>query len=277
MIPMIPLSIALAGLDASALGIGRPARTAEPGSGRGEDIRQILNWAKDSGFRAVQLSATTPGVRPRELDRSGRRDLAASLRRADLKCSGLDLWIPKEHFTDAVNVDRAVAATLAAIDLAADLAMLASGSVVTSQPRGPGVVSVLLPRAIASDVLATIANAAQTRGVLLADHLWPERDPTVNGESLMVGIDPAALLAGGQDPSTAVSRLGKRVASARLSDVARGLPGARTAPCSREGTLDVLAYRVSLATSGYPGFAVLDLRGVANQPHAAKVAVEATG
>lgn len=276
MIPMIPASIALAGLDAPALGINQPARAA-PGSDRGEEVRQLLSWAKGAGFRGVQLNATTPGVRPRDLDRSGRRDLAASLRRADLQCSGLDLWIPEAHFTDPLNVDRAVAATLAAIDLAGDLAMLASGSVVTAQPGRPGVVSVLLPRAVASDVLATFGNAAQARGVLVADHLWPERDPPANGESNMVGIDPAALLAAGQDPAAAVSRCGRRVASARLTDVARGLAGARTAPGSRDGTLDVLAYRVSLATSGYSGFAVVDLRGVTNQAQAARVAVEATG
>lgn len=277
MIPTIPVSIALAGLDAQSLGFAAQGRTPLPGSARGEEVRWLLTWAKSLGYRGVQLNATTPGIRPRDLDRSGRRDLAASIRRADLQCSGLDLWIPQEHFADPANVDRAVSATLSAIKLAADLAALTSGSNVSSQPGNPGIVSVLLPQAVAGDVLSTIGNAAQTRGVWIADHCWPAREGGATGEALRVGIDPAALLVAGQDPARAVSQLGARISSARLSDVARGLAGVRVAPGSPQGTLDLLAYRVSLATSGYAGFSVVDLRGVAEQARAARLAVETPG
>ncbi|MEZ6163399.1 MAG: hypothetical protein R3B67_03075 [Phycisphaerales bacterium] len=45
------------------------------------------------GHRAVALDVTVPELRPRNLSRSARRDLAALLRKAELELAGLDLWI----------------------------------------------------------------------------------------------------------------------------------------------------------------------------------------
>lgn len=274
---MIPLSIAFAGLDPAGLGI---AATVTPDD-RGGEVRALLGWVKRHGFRAVQLNAATPGLRPRDLDRSARRDLAATLRRHGLACSGLDLWIPPEHFTQAEHLDRAVASLLGAIDMAHDLATLADGSVVTRRPARPGVVSVVLPDPIPPDVASSVSERALARNVRLADHLWPARE---QAPPIDVGLDPAAILCRGDDPAAAASRLGSRVASARLSDAPRGgvgggvrvgEGGGRVAPGARSGTLDPLAYLVALDTAGYPGHAVLDLRGVAEQSVAVGIALQA--
>ena len=40
----------------------------------GDRPRTAIDRLAGLGFRAVQLSASQPGLRPRELDRSGRRD-----------------------------------------------------------------------------------------------------------------------------------------------------------------------------------------------------------
>ena len=42
----------------------------------------------------VQFDASQPGLRARELDIGGRRDVAATLRRNELVASGIDCFIP---------------------------------------------------------------------------------------------------------------------------------------------------------------------------------------
>ena len=93
------------------------AATLEP---LGDPV-ESLEWLGGAGVRGVQLSATQPGLRPRTLDGAARRELRARLKRLELTLSGLDLWIPPEHFTEPANVDRATAAAEAAVVLAADL------------------------------------------------------------------------------------------------------------------------------------------------------------
>ncbi len=60
-------------------------------------------------------------MRPSDLGSSGRRDLVGYLARSSMALSGLDLWIPVEAFLDDARIERAVDATIEAIDLAADL------------------------------------------------------------------------------------------------------------------------------------------------------------
>ena len=116
-----PLSIAIAGLDA---GPGHP--WSRPGGG--VDPRRAIEWVAgfvaSHGVRSIQLDVTMPEVRPRDLDRSGRRDLAALLRRCGLSISGLDLFIPPEHFSDAASEERAVGAAGHASGMLAELAGL---------------------------------------------------------------------------------------------------------------------------------------------------------
>jgi len=230
----------------------------------------MIDWARSHGFHAVQLNATTPGVRARDLDRSARRDLAATLRRADLRCSGLDFFIPPEHFVDPRTVDRAVTGLLSTIDLVADLSSLATGSVVSTQPNRTGVVSVVFPGSVPSEVLSTIAEKARARSVRVADNAWPAIELSAEaGETIAIGLDPAAILAKGDDPSLVAARTGSRLASARLADLAGGMAaGGRVAPGSIGGRLDVLAYFVALLTAGYSEAVVLDLRGVPRQAEA---------
>ncbi|MFO0874695.1 MAG: hypothetical protein U0575_12095 [Phycisphaerales bacterium] len=79
------------------------------------DPRDDLAGVARLGFRCVQLSATRPGLRPRELDATGRRGLRERLRWLELSPSGVDLWIPPAHFVESAHIDRAVDAVIAAI------------------------------------------------------------------------------------------------------------------------------------------------------------------
>ncbi len=248
-----PLSLALHGLT--------PAGPAGP------TLREQIPWARATGFAAVQPGATAAGVRPRELDRSARRDVAAIIRREGLNLSGLDLWIPAEHFTDLAHLDRAMAAMLGAIELAAELSLLVRGAL--SGTFTLPVVSTMLPDEISREALTTLAAAADRAGVRIVDHAIPARptDPAIE-PAIGIGVDPAAALAAGLDPASLVSSLGKRLASARFSDVSRTVGGGRVIPGSREGRLDLLAYSVALATSEFAGHIIADLRSLP-QPEAA--------
>lgn len=223
--------------------------------------RATLDWATGVGFRAVQLNAAAPTVRPRELSASDRRDLAATLRRRELAISGVDLWIPGEHFRDPSAKDRAVSALTDAVGLAADLASVSDG---------PPTVSTVLPSpddAEAMEVTEAVTEAASARGVRVADFAFPETAREDGGHGTIgVGVDPAAVLMGGGDPASSASSAGARLIAARLSD-ADG--GGRCAPGA--GRLDRTTYEVSLATAGFDGALVVDLRRVPDQARVAAV------
>lgn len=247
--PAVRLSVALAGLTAPVA------------------MREQIAWAAATGFRAVQLNAAAPGARPRDLDRSARRDLAAVLRRSELTLSGVDLWIPPAHFSDPARNDKAVGAVMDALAFASEVAALCAG-----RPT----VSLNLPsnREGARSVVAAMAVRCQEVGARIADHTWPpdaELDPET---PVGVGLDPAAVFLSGAEraPEEEILRLGPRLASVRLTDLAstgRVVPGA--------GRLDLLSYLVSAisAPEGQP--LVLDLQGLATQHEAAADIVERCG
>ncbi len=248
------LSISLAGLN------NDPAAPWFGGA------RAAISWAAAAGFRCIQLDATAPGIRPRELGRSARRDLAAFLRRSELSLSGVDLWIPPEHFMDPTRVSRAVDAANQAAELAGELARWSGG--------GGGFVSVVFPSGLAPDISGSLAESAMKCGAELADHRLAA-SPTAKGPdgaavpshiSLGTGIDPAAALLAGQDPSILAARAGARLLAARLSDASLV---SRVTPGSAGGRLDEMAYLAALSVAGFKRPLVLDLRGVSHQASAA--------
>ncbi len=228
--------------------------------------RRAIEWVGSIGYRAVQLDAAAPGVRARELDRSARRDLAATLRRAELALSGLDLWIPGHHFIDTKHADRAIGAVVGALELAAELAGLVEGST--------PVVCVELPKDLGDGVRGALDGAALSQGAVLADHAWPVRDEVKEGAGeagLRVGLNPAAVLLAGGDPVGAAGALGERLASARVMDLsARGA----SIPGEREGKLDLDAYAAALAVGGRVAHPVFDPHGLHDVAGAAELVLE---
>lgn len=266
----IPLSLALLGV-------------AEP-----EGLRAQIEWAAklhadrpgapdeasdEAGrFRALQLNAAAPECRPRLLGRSARRDLAALLRRSELSCSGVDLFIPPDHLTDPAHSDRALSALLDAIDFAAEMAELT---------RGGPVLSTLLPdaedaAAPVNSALSALRERASSQGVRIADCRWPLAKRHEPADSpIGVGVDVAQVLLDGSilgDPAREVSRLGPRVVSIRVSDASAS---GRAEVGSRGGRLDVLALSVAAATGGYRGSAVVDVRGLRDAARGATAALAA--
>lgn len=260
MFPTIPLSLALADLDLPI----------PPGS---DPLRPHATFAARAGFRAVHLNAAAPGLRPRDLDRSARRDLAAFLRRTELASSGADLWIPPAHFADPAQADRAVSATLAAIEFVADIDRLVRG--MTATGTDGRILCVAFPAEIQESLLLTIGERAASCSVRVADFGAAAISHTLP-ESIGPGFDPAPVLLaspGASLPTAAgMLKLPGGLACARLSD-ANSM--GRVAPGAPGGRLDLLSYSIGLTTAGYRAHVVLDVRGLPDQPAAAGDALNA--
>lgn len=227
-------------------------------------IEAVARW----GGRGVQIDATLGGIRPRELDRSARRDLAALLRRLGLAFSGIDLFIPPAHLADPRRVDRAVAALSSACVLAADLSRF------TDTPDA-AVVATRLPERLDPRVLDALRHAAERAGATIANLAWPV-DPAgfADGAGLALGVDPADVLAHGEDPAAEVARMTRPPAAARLSDYSAV---GRVAPGSPGGRLDVLAYAAALHARAFRGLVVADLGGLDDPERAAMLAIASWG
>ena len=278
-----------AAMDAGGLpslgGLERAVSLAGLGPGAPTAVRARLEWSARLGYRQVQLDAAARDARPRDLSRSARRDLAAALRRLELRASGVDLWIPPRHLVQPETADRALSALADAARFAAEMADLTGGT---------PVLSTALPAGEARErAVSSVEGAVAASGARLADHAWPPDPAAVesgrSGGVLAVGLDPAAVFLasgdadergkGGGDggeggrwggPGRSASRLGAALLAARLSDLA---PEGRVAP--GEGRLDATAYVVSLATAGYGGPLVVDLRGLRDPEAGARRGLDA--
>lgn len=229
--------------------------------------RRALAVLAEAGFAAVQLDATMPGLRPRELDKTARRDLVTTARRSDLTLAGLDLFIPPDHYHDPAHLDRAAAALLAACQLAADLGRIPLTLNLPAGEADPALVRDLLAAADGCGTPLVICHAQP------ADELasWiRERD----SELLAAAIDPASLLIARIDPAQAAQALSGHLGVARLSDASRGQSDSR---CTvGRGDLDLLAYRVSVDLAGPKyGPVVLDLRSLSTPTASAQHAQQA--
>lgn len=223
----------------------------------GKPPKPTLALIAEQGFTSVQLDATLPGLRPRELDTTARRDLIATAMRSGLTIAGIDFFIPAEHYSDPQYIDRAAQAAAAACSLAGDLG------------RVPVSLNLPIARADAS-LVQSVLEQADAYGVMLAIHdegdidglkqwLTDDAPPHVG-----IGLDPAALLIRDRDPSAIAQTMSNHLRVARLSDASQGqADGGRQVVGA--GSLDLMAYRVSvdLAPKRF-GPVVLDLRGLAS-------------
>lgn len=225
--------------------------------------KQAMAWAASERFRYVQLPATRTGLRPRDLDRSARRDLAAALTRLELRLSGLDLWIPPDHFTADETADRAVDAAVATIELAGDLGRVPISFMAPTGPRAGAVMQVLSIR-------------AEQHGVMLIDFtaVSDDTDEAASTDpgwtSVRHGVDPALVLAAGQDPAERVVAIGSDLGQVRLSD----WDGQQRVPVGM-GRLDPAGMRAMLSVIGHAEPVVIDARTLPDPVGAVRQAVRA--
>ena len=183
----------------------------------------------------VQFDASQPGLRARELDIGGRRDVAATLRRNELVASGIDCFIPVERFEQLDAVERAMTALFESLAFAEFLG------------RVP--VSLFMPRD--EQLVNTIAQEAARRGVALADFTRP-----ASCSKCGIGLDPAVILLEQKNPAQEVSTAGPRLVAARVNDIDQS---GQRGPIGH-GRLDALAYRIALEVCGLKSLPVIDCR-----------------
>ncbi|MEO0586379.1 MAG: hypothetical protein AAF078_01945, partial [Planctomycetota bacterium] len=177
----------------------------------GGTVRAALRAIAGAGLGHVQLDATLRGTRPRELDGRARKDLAATCTRAGLTMAGLDCFVPVSHLEPGADVDRATAALLGAVELAADLGRLCVSFAVPAM------------EAVDQDALDAVVEAADGHGVTLAVH--GERDDAtrawvaeLGSPTVLLGVDAASALIAGRDLAAEATA---DIGTLRLADAAR--------------------------------------------------------
>lgn len=212
----------------------------------GDPLRR-LQALRELRARAVTLDLALPGLRPRELDRSARRGLAAALRQAELRLAGVDLPIPPEHFADPATQDRAIAAVAAAADFLADLAPLTDADLV---------IALTFPAAetaVATESANAAADHARAAGVTLANLARPAAIPASGWHS---AVDLAREIDAGASPLKAITSADS-LAMVRLTDadhVARRALG--------DGRLDLAQTHAVLSVAAPDAVLVIDPRGL---------------
>lgn len=239
-----------------------------PGSRVG-GTRAVVGWAASLGFGAIQLDAAAPDARARDLGRSARRDLAATIRRRGLTLTGLDLWIPPEHYTAPATEDRAAGTLLAAIDLAAELGPLVGSSAGLCGGSRGLVVSVTLPDEPGAGLLDAIAAKADAGGILVEDF---STDESAGSGVIRPGFDSARYLLRGENPGKPFARSASALATVRLNDAddtGRRVLG--------RGRLDIEMMRALHATLTPTAPVITDLRGLADPAAGAAGALRVWG
>lgn len=218
----------------------------------GESPREAMEWLASVGARGIVLDGTRDGIRARQLDSSGRRAVAALLRRLDLRFRGIDLWIPMDDFVQASASNRAIDAACAAVELCADLHRLsgersAAPAVNVMLPRVEGDAAGAAMDASAGAARNAIRDAAARVGARIADFGPGAREMQVDSESpLGAGVDPFAILSAGQDPVAVLAGLKGSLHGARDRT-----PGVLSRAARNAGVrFDALAYRAALSTRG---------------------------
>lgn len=214
-------------------------------AGECADLRAALAWASAAGFAAVQLSVVDSELKPREMGGSARRDLAATLARLELRCSGIDMFLPAAHLADPVLVTRAVDAVVAALDFAAEL-----GRVPLTVP---------IEGDVPQEVVAELSAAAERAGSALLVPVVSIDATRGLAPPRYASLDCASVLAAAGVPAELALRLGPGLGGVRVVDLLRsGLRGPILEP--RESRLDALALRASLDAVGFSGIPVADAR-----------------
>ncbi|MFO0787801.1 MAG: hypothetical protein U0573_15795 [Phycisphaerales bacterium] len=235
-------------LSLSITGFGKEPRDA---------IAEAAGIFAPLGEPRLQLDATMAGIRPRELDRSGRRDLAALLRRSGVFCSGLDVLIPGAHFSDSAQADRALSAAVGAVELLAELGTLGAAD--------SRVLCITLPEKPVAGVVEALSEAARDRAVLIADL----SAPGLNRAPIGPGLDCVRAIVAGADPVAAAAAGPLAVRLCDWDGTQRVAPGARG------GRLDLRALRGALSVSAPSAAVIVDVAGMRSPREAAMAGARA--
>ncbi|MEO1585060.1 MAG: hypothetical protein AAFR96_10895 [Planctomycetota bacterium] len=169
---------------------------------RAGSTRAALAWLAERERGEVVVDVTAADVRPRLLDRGGRRELSAAVKRQGQRVVGLDLLIPAEHFESTATADRAVGAVADAIALAADVRGLGAAH---DEP----IVCVTMGSEPIDGAIAAIGAAAERDGVRAALLGGPECE-------LLEAVELGPMARSGVDAASRVAQIGARLGVVRV-------------------------------------------------------------
>jgi len=220
-------------------------------------IKDAFRKAAELRFHVVELPAVMGEAAPRNLSSSGRRHLARYVEGLGLGVAALSADMPSLRLADPGTIDERVARTCEIIELAKDLKVrivTASVGALTHPESGD-----LSPPA--EEALRRIGEYADARGAVYAirpSHDGGDRVVRVLDElccpSIQIGLDPAAMVMSGVNPSGAAERLAHRIALLHARDATAGLtdrPGRETR--FGDGEVDFVGILAMLEAAEYRG------------------------
>lgn len=207
-----------------------------------------LEWLARMGFGAVQLSASQAGLRPRELDASARRGVRERLRRLELAPSGIDLWIPVEHFAAADTVSRAIDAFAATIAFAEFLGRIGVSCVLPAPESAP-------------EARRSVIEEAARRGVRLADFAEGAKAEGPVG----AGVDQSRCRAASRSTVEAIACAGASLAAVRIGSTSADGRSAPIEPGSM-AAFELAEIRLAIEVGGAHLTPVADARSWPDPP-----------
>lgn len=218
-------------------------------------LKDGIEAAAQLAFRAIELSTAEGDAAPQNLSPSGRRHLRRYVDDHGLTLAALTADFAGLRLTDPRTVSERVERTCQAIDLARELKVplvTAAVGALTHPESGE-------PAALSLSALRRIGEHADSRNVLFC--LRPSYDnreriarvlDSLGCPAVRIGLDPAACVMAGANPTALLEELAAQVAIVHARDATAGLsdrPGAETR--LGEGEVDFVGLVALLAAADY--------------------------
>jgi sugar phosphate isomerase/epimerase len=218
---------------------------------------QALNVAAELGAEAVEIDARGE-INPQDLSRTGLREVRKMLADRRLQVAAV-AFRTRRGYATLEDLDRRVAATKAAMDLAsqlgAPLVLNCLGAVPADDDAGRRqmLCEVLLDLGRFGDRVGAIltAETGNETGIQLARLL-----AELPQQSIGVDLNPGKLMAGGLSPLEAIAALGRWIRYVHATDARRGQPAALG-----QGDADFPAILAALDEHDYRGCFALGCTG----------------
>jgi len=221
------------------------------------DTKRSFREAAALRFSAVEFSAVQGELTPRSLSGSGRRHLSRFVDGLGMRIASLVADVPRVRLTDSASVDERVERTRQIIDLAAalDVPLVSTGVGALTDPQTGA------PSSVAVEALQRIGEFADARNRMFA--IRPAHDDggrvaalleAVGCPSLVIGIDPAALVMAGLSPLSLIERAAGRIPLMYARDATvGGSQRAGTETRLGEGDVDMIGVVAALHAADYQG------------------------
>lgn len=225
------------------------------------DTRSAMNLAAKMEFRSIELPAAQGETTPQNLSPSGRRHLQKIVADLGLSMSSITADFPGLRLSDPKTTHERIEKTCAIIELAADMkvpVVTSSVGALTHPESGK-------PSDAAVAALRRLGEFADSRGRILA--IRPSFDAPQHLAAILkivacpwikIGLDPAALVMSGVNPTATSDLLTSDTSLVHLRDAVRGHPD-RPGQETRlgEGEVDLRGFLAALSELEYQGPIIL--------------------